>query len=476
AKQWTKILINSFIAEIENSKENKFYIEIRKFIDTHYFLAKHIDKFKIFLSSIQNYFLISCIGKDTRQYIKAFNIFQGIWLLFDESKNVFIYQRLSKQKKLTKTLNLLERILISTFNKQDIFDILEENLPALDIKTCYIYTFNNPVEFNKLNEGLQVSLEFAVENNKRLILDNKKFTFINREQVIDHLISKINKNTYLLFPLLFGKELMGYIIFYYEANENLVFETLCDIIASSLKGSNTIQQQYRTKEELIRSNKDLEQFAYVASHDLQEPLRMIRSYLQLLERRFKDNLDEEILDFISFASEGSLRMYNLINGLLDYSRVTSKAIPFVSFNTSELLKEVLLDLSILIKEKNGEILYDTLPEIVGDRSQIKRLFQNLISNALKFNTKEQPIVHINYKQNDKEWRFSITDNGIGIDSEFFNKIFLIFQRLNKREQFEGTGIGLAICKKIVERHKGHIYVESELGKWTTFHFTIKKSS
>jgi signal transduction histidine kinase/DNA-binding LacI/PurR family transcriptional regulator len=474
AKQWTKILINSFTDEIEYNKENKFNNEIKKFIDTHYSLSKTIDKFLFFIISIQINFLF-CLGQDPQLYLKAINIFKRTFLLFYECKDILIYKRLAKQKKLTQTLGLLERILISTFNKQDMFDILEENLPSLNIKTCYLYTCNNPIEFNKLNEGLQVSLVFAIENNRRVILDKKKHTFIKREQIIEHLISKINKDSYLLFPLLFGKELMGYIVFYFNPNESLVFETLCDIIASSLKGSNTMQQLYRIKDELVRSNKDLEQFAYVAFHDLQEPLRMVRSYLQLLEKKFKDNFDEDIIDYISFASEGSLRMYNLINGLLYYSRITSKTIPFVSFNSSELLQEVLLDLSILIKDKKAEILYDTLPEIVGDRSQIKRLFQNLISNALKFNLQEQPIVNITCKQNDKEWQFSVTDNGIGIDPVFFNKIFLLFQRLNKREQFKGNGIGLSVCKKIVERHEGRISVESELGKWTTFHFSIKKN-
>jgi PAS domain S-box-containing protein len=228
----------------------------------------------------------------------------------------------------------------------------------------------------------------------------------------------------------------------------------------------------RAMAELERSNSELEQFAYVASHDLQEPLRMVSSYVQLLARRYKDKLDSEADEFIAFAVDGASRMQRLINDLLSYSRVTTRAKPFASTDCEEVIGQATNNLTVAIEESGALVTHDALPTVMGDESQLMQLLQNLMGNAIKFRGDEPPNVHISAKSTLHEWVFSVRDNGIGIDSEFSDRIFQIFQRLHTRDKYPGTGIGLAVCKRIVERHGGRIWVESQPGTGTTFSFTI----
>ena len=228
-------------------------------------------------------------------------------------------------------------------------------------------------------------------------------------------------------------------------------------------------------EELARSNQDLEQFAYVASHDLQEPLRMVTSYVQLLAQRYKDKLDSDADEFIGFAVDGAIRMWKLINDLLIYSRVGTRAKELEPTDCETVLHQSLNDLKVAIEEKGAVVTHDPLPTVMGDHPQLGQLFQNLIGNAIKFRGNEPPRVHVSASRNDSGWTFSVRDNGIGIAPEYAERIFIIFQQLHGWKEYAGTGIGLAICKKIVERHGGRIWVESEVGKGTTFYFTLPAS-
>jgi PAS domain S-box-containing protein len=227
----------------------------------------------------------------------------------------------------------------------------------------------------------------------------------------------------------------------------------------------------KLNEELLRSNKELEHFAYVASHDLQEPLRMVSCFTQLLADQYKGKLDDKANDYINYAVEGSNRMYELLNGLLAYSRIHTKGKNFTEIDTGLVLSDVLKNLSLKIKESKATIVTDELPVIYADGTQMIQLFQNLFSNAIKFSP-EKPRIYISYKITGNKYCFAVKDYGIGIESQYFEKIFHIFQRLLPRDKFEGTGIGLAICKRIVERHGGEIWLESEPGKGSTFYFTI----
>ena len=227
-------------------------------------------------------------------------------------------------------------------------------------------------------------------------------------------------------------------------------------------------------EALARSNQELEQFAYVASHDLQEPLRMVTSYVQLLARRYQNRLDSDAEEFINFAVDGATRMHTLINGLLAYSRVGTRGKPFEPTNCETILQQSLDNLKMTMEESGTVVTHDSLPTVMADDLQLGQLFQNLIGNAIKFHGEEPPRVHVSVKPDGKQWVFSVRDNGIGIAPEFAERIFIIFQRLHGKEKYPGTGIGLAVCKKIVECHGGRIWVGSELGKGATFYFTLPR--
>jgi light-regulated signal transduction histidine kinase (bacteriophytochrome) len=248
----------------------------------------------------------------------------------------------------------------------------------------------------------------------------------------------------------------------------------------------------KTMADLERSNKELEQFAYVASHDLQEPLRMVASYVQLLAKRYQDKLDADANEFIGYAVDGANRMQEMINDLLSYSRIETRGKPFETVDCTAILNQALTNLKIAIEESSAVITHNPLPTMTGDESQLIQLFQNLIGNAVKFRGKETPHIHISCKsieewevQNrglkseirnlkskiEKGWVFSVRDNGIGIDPQHKERVFNVFQRLHGRD-YSGTGIGLSICKRVVERYGGKIWVESEPEKGSTFYFTI----
>ncbi len=222
---------------------------------------------------------------------------------------------------------------------------------------------------------------------------------------------------------------------------------------------------------LRSSNRELEQFAYVSSHDLKEPLRMITSFLQLLQKRYADKLDQDANDFINFAVEGAKRMDNMINDLLDYSRIGSNEIEFEYLESEKIVETVLTNLEPLIRDTHAIITYDSLPLIYANEQMMIQLFQNLIGNSIKYH-RETPEIHISATKSDDEYIFAIEDNGIGIDPAHIGRIFTIFQRLHSREEYEGTGIGLAISLRILQKHHGMIWAESELGKGTIFYFTI----
>lgn len=231
-------------------------------------------------------------------------------------------------------------------------------------------------------------------------------------------------------------------------------------------------ERHRAEMELQRSNRDLEQFAYVASHDLQEPLRMVTSYLQLLEKRCSALLDEDATAFLNTALDGAKRMRALIQDLLAYSRVGSRGRPFASVSMSRVLEDTMANLKTAIESSGAAITSDLLPEVLGDAVQMGQLLQNLIGNAIKFSGPKTPKIHVGAIRSGATWRFAVADNGIGIDPKFFDRIFIIFQRLHTRSEYEGTGIGLAVCKRIVERHSGRIWPDSVPGRGTTFFFTL----
>ena len=227
-------------------------------------------------------------------------------------------------------------------------------------------------------------------------------------------------------------------------------------------------------EELKRSNAELEQFAYVASHDLQEPLRMVSSYTQLLLRRYGDRLDGDAREFTAYIVDGAARMKQLIEDLLAYSRVGTKGKEFKPVPVESALRRAIVNLRAAIDESGAAVTYDALPVVEADDTQLAQLFQNLIGNALKFRSASVPRIHVSCIQKPTEHEIVVADNGIGIEAQYFERIFMVFQRLHNKGEYPGTGIGLAICKKVVERHGGHIWVESKPDEGSAFHFTLPK--
>jgi signal transduction histidine kinase len=284
--------------------------------------------------------------------------------------------------------------------------------------------------------------------------------------------------SYLGVPFLVKGEVIGDLVLltrkehFFGGEEINFLSTLAGQAAGAVHNSLLYEQTRRQANELTRSNTELEQFAYVASHDLQEPLRMITGYTNLLAKRYRGKLDQDADEFMAFAVNGAKRMYVLINDLLSYSRVGTDAKPLTRTNCEETLAKTLASLQVAIDESGATITHDDMPTVMADEMQMGQLFQNLLGNAIKYRGKNPPEIHVGCKRDAGYWRFSVKDNGIGIDPQYSERIFVIFQRLHTRDEYSGTGIGLAICKKIVERHGGRIWIDSELGNGSTCYFTL----
>ncbi len=293
------------------------------------------------------------------------------------------------------------------------------------------------------------------------------------EKAINNIFEGVNQEG---FDFRLNRTIGGYFWLHFEGTlieieKQKLVQFILQNITDRKKAEQLLQE---TIEELARSNTELEQFTYVASHDLKEPLRMISSFAQLLEKRYKDELDETANDFIKYIIDGAVRMHDLINSLLEYSKIGSQYSEFEKIDLNDVLKDVIDNLRQLINKTNTEIIYDSLPSLIGHKHQLIQVFQNLISNAIKFRRESPPLIHISSKLQKNQWIFSVRDNGIGFDSKNYERIFKIFQRLHTKDEYEGTGIGLTTCKKILEHHKGNIWVESEIGKGSTFYFSISK--
>jgi len=345
-------------------------------------------------------------------------------------------------------------------NRTAVRDALQKvKIIDLNSETFKIFEAGNRDEIIELiqkNIDSDESIQIYTEELKAFIDGRETYeTVLNLKTLSERRINVIMQINFSLF----------------KANTNQVIVSIIDIT----KITEMQIKLEHTLEDLKRSNKDLEQFAYVASHDLQEPLRMVSSYVQLIERRYKNMLDDDGIEFINYAVDGAKRMQILINDLLQYSRVSTSGSRFELTNLNEVLKKVMLNLSSKIEETNAQVRFDNLPVMYVDEIQITRVFQNLLSNSLKYKSDKPPIIDLSTIDKENEIQFSVSDNGISISEEFREKIFEIFVRLHTRSEFDGSGMGLAICKRIVEKHGGRIWVESNDKDGSTFNFTIDKN-
>ncbi|MBE2224027.1 MAG: GAF domain-containing protein [Anaerolineae bacterium] len=298
------------------------------------------------------------------------------------------------------------------------------------------------------------------------------------DKPLENALKQLNIQSFILYPLRYRHKLIGAINLAsykknaYDQNDIAIVDEIAAPLAIAIQQARFLEEIRQHAKALEARNEELEQFAYVASHDLQEPLRIVVSYVQLLARQYEGQLDEDADIFIKYAIDAALRMRNLISDLLSYSRLDSRGKSFVQTDMNEVLEYVLADLSLAIEENAATITHDPLPIVLADSTQMSQILLNLISNAIKFKGKKNPEIHITASRQQEYWQFSVQDNGIGIEEQYLDRIFAIFQRLHTVEEYPGTGIGLAICKKIVERHNGKIWVESTIGQGTTFFFTL----
>ncbi|MCL4384793.1 MAG: ATP-binding protein [Actinobacteria bacterium] len=342
----------------------------------------------------------------------------------------------------------LQKILTQSLNEIYIFNNKDYKFIYFNDTACNNIGYSSDELYNMT--PVDIKPEFTMESFKALVqpLINKE-----KEKILFDTVHKRKDGT------LYNVEV--HLQYMDRGNNDFVFVAII----------NDITERKKMEEELKRSNTELEKFAYVTSHDLQEPLRMISNYIMLLEKRYKDKLDGDANDFINFAVEGVKRMQQLINDLLAYSRVGRADKKLEDVDMEEVLENAIFNLKMAINENKAKIKHDKLPVIKANKLLMTQVLQNLIGNAIKFRSKKTPVIYISAKLEKNNWVFLVQDNGIGIDPQYFERIFLIFQRL-QREDYPGTGAGLAIVKRIIELHNGKIWIESEPGKGSTFYFTI----
>jgi signal transduction histidine kinase/DNA-binding LacI/PurR family transcriptional regulator len=360
---------------------------------------------------------------------------------------------------------------------QQVADVLAQNLPGLGISTCALAMYEGtpiPPPFSRLL--------LAFHDGKRLELGAEGRLFASEQLIPPEVLQHDDLPHVMIHPLLSRDIHLGFVIMEIHVGSRSMYDAYDDFsdqIGAALYRAILLQQIRQSNEELqeraaelAEVNAQLEQFAYVASHDLQEPLRMVTSYLQLVEKRYKDKLDTDAEEFIGYAVDGAARMKRMINDLLAYSRVTTRGQPLEPTRCEDSLALALSNLEVAIKNSDAVITQDPLPTVMADSTQLMIVFQNLIENAIKFRADRRPHIHISARRQEDEWLLSIQDNGIGIAPEFLERVFAIFSRLHPHTKYPGTGIGLAICKRVTERHGGHIWAESQPGEGTTFFFTI----
>jgi PAS domain S-box-containing protein len=352
----------------------------------------------------------------------------------------------------------------SELKYRQIVEVAEEGIWVIDSKALTTYVNHAMARMLGYSElemfGLPI-WDFMDEQQKQQALNNVE----RRKQ-------GIGENHEFKFKTKEGKDIWTYLSTSPVLDDRGNMVSCCALVYNITDRKESEQQMLQLTEDLKRSNEELEQFAYVASHDLQEPLRAVTSYTQLLAQRYQGNLDDRADKYINYIVDGAIRMQQLINDLLAYSRLGTRGQEFEMADCNAAVKQSLCNLQIAIAETKAVITCDAMPTVMADESQLVQLFQNLIANGIKFCRQDIPFIHIAARRQESEWLLCVRDNGIGIDPEYADRIFIIFQRLHGRREYSGTGIGLAMCKRIVERHGGRIWVESYEGKGATFYFTI----
>jgi len=464
---WAVHLLNAYLSDVRQGSQN-----------TMIPLLEHLlQKMPLFESRIRIWHRIITVVyqrtlpelKDSPQArTRADNLFQQAHILIDESHMQLMSQRVFEAERNSVQLSQFNAALIMSFEIPVLIEVIARQLQLMNIRSCFLVLYDKsskkaPSEWSRLI--------LAYDDYKRKDLDKAGIRFSSNQLLPNQILSDDTTYSLAVFPLFVREQQLGYILFEVERDVPRIYETIRYQISSALKGAMVFHDRQKTSDELMRSNEELEQFAYIASHDLQEPLRVISSFAQLLDRRLKGKLDDDTKTFLFHLIDGTQRMQTMIDDLLIYSRVGNRALVSRLSDLNDIVHQVQANLSFTIREKKARIQIDDLPKIICDPIQIERCLQNIISNALKYCSRE-PRIRISAEHKDRQWQISVQDNGIGIELENLNEIFGIFKRLHSRNKYSGTGIGLSICKKIVERHGGNIWVTSKPGEGSIFYFTI----
>lgn len=433
--------------------------------------------------------------KETQLQLQMLNEQLEIRVKQRTSEIEIINNKLNYQVKLEKLVTYISNLFIKV-DSAEINDKFNQSIKAiydtLEVDHCYLFILDSSHQLsqNQFYYGENISkVDFKLDLLKVFsridklemlkindIINDDEYSLLTDNYIRDHNIKSI-----LAVPLIYEDSSQGFLMLtsfkimkqWEDVDLNFV-KLISEIFVKAIETYDMQKELKNWNTELQRSNKELEQFAYVASHDLQEPLRIISSFSELFREEYYDKVDEDGQQYLKFIISASSRMKQLIKDLLALSRIQSRGKDFTLLNCNEIIEDVLDILQISIEEKNAKITYQNLPSVMGDKFQITQLWQNLISNALKFHGDKPTIINITVESIENKWQFCVEDNGIGIPSEFQEKIFIIFQRLYSSHEYEGTGIGLALCQKIITRHGGNIWVQSEKEENTKFYFTIPK--
>jgi signal transduction histidine kinase len=471
---WSEQLLESFVAEIDGEPTGEFISILDRLLREMPMEEDDAQAWHMALSALSHH-ILPIVACDIGALSRAEGMWQQAHILIGEvARHVQINKRLQWERQAA-VLSQIGSTLSSTSEEAALMDAIADGLSRVGVSSCYLSLYDEEQEMPP--ESSRMIL--AYEKTGRVDI-GEGIRFPSRDLVPKGLLPGNRRCNLLVLSLFFQHEQIGFIVFEMGQRVQKVYEILRHQISSSLKGAllvRGLEEAERALEkkaaELARSNKDLEQFAFVASHDLQEPLRMVTNYMQLLKRRYEGQLDEDADEFIDFAVDGANRMHQLISALLMYSRIDTKGEPPVPTASEKALNQVLLNLQVAIEEKGATISHGELPIVMADELQLAQLLQNLIGNAIKFGKEGvRPEVHVGARQVDGKWEFSVRDNGIGIDPKYSDHLFELFQRLHGRGEYPGTGIGLAVCKRIVERHGGRIWVESKPNRGSTFYFTL----
>jgi len=467
-------LLDTFIKDINLNTSNQFITMFSRQLRKTAWDDNSANKWHDLITRL-NGFVNSGISLDRKKADLANAVLQQARIYIGEISWQIQAGKELRSERQSDLLGQINERLSTAFQLPILLNILQQDLPRFNIIRCYLVLY----EPDKMIPSRQSKLLFGYDENERFSIPEGGQRFQSKELIPRGYFPDERRFSMLVQPLFFHEDHLGFILFETGHQPKSIFEVLRRNISTSLKGALLFKEKEEARRELSRSNIELEQYANVVSHDLNEPLRTVSSYLKHLEHHFKGNLDAEAKYFIRSAVNGTVRMKRLINDLLEYSKVRAHAKPFIPVDCNALVKNLLIDLKVTIEENQAQIAFDHLPTIIADYSQIRIVFQNIIDNAIKFRG-ENPLkidIGVQYmKAGSQEkglyWQFFIRDNGIGIEEEYFDHIFEVFRRLHSRETYTGTGIGLAICKKIIDRHGGRIWLTSKPGKGSTFYFTI----